>query len=308
MSIDFDRILYRAADREAAIARWDAATVGSPLMTQVARGALLSAKIHTAVFAGEFQGRSVILRHITRPNAVDVVTKMQLELERIGPTMRNGDCQINQLIAADPECGLMIVSVVPGIPFFEADEPGLLLHAGRWHRAYVAARRERGQLSPMHWHKKLADIPYNGLDGGDFALADTLKDALAIQTRALKGFEIARVAGHGDFAPHNFRYQSGVLYAYDIGTGAKSPLARELAHFLFHIALKSNRVVGPWGIDPAQVVDFARAAGLPDAERDSTLRYFFGWYLYRSLLRYARNAGRQVRLRALIQRYLDPLG
>ena len=308
MSIDFDRILDHAADREAAIARWDAVAVDSPLMTQVARGALLSAKLHTAVFAGEFQGRSVILRHIARPNAVDVVTKMQLELERVGPTMRKGDCQINQLIATDPECGFMIVSVVPGVPFFEADDPALLSQAGRWHRVFVGSRREIGHLSPMHWHKKLADIPCNGLDGGDLALADTLKDALAVQTRALKGFEIARVAGHGDFAPHNFRYDTGVLYGFDTGTGAKVPLARELAHFMLHVALKSKDTVGAWGICPVQVDVFAQSAGLPRTEYGSTLRYFFGWYLYRSLLRYARNAGRREKLRALIQQYLDPVG
>jgi hypothetical protein len=98
------------------------------------------------------------------------------------------------------------------------------------------------------------------------------------------------------------------MYGFDTGTAAKAPLARELAHFLLHVALKSGGVDGPWGISTSRVTSFAQAAGLPDAEVDTTMRYFYGWYLYRSFLRYARNAGRRAHLRGLIQRYLDPLG
>lgn len=308
MSTDINRLLDRSAEQEAAIARWDAAQEHSALLGQIKRGALLAAKTYTGVFAAQYQGEQVIVRYIARPNAPDLVAKMQADLALVGPMMYAGDCQINQLVAADPAHGVLLVSLVPGVPYHEACDPALLEHAGRWHATYVGTRRAQAHLSPIFWQKKLKMIPRNGLDGDDLALAQELREDLRFQTHALKGALICRVAGHGDFAPHNFRVHDGVLYGFDTGTAAKVPLARELAHFLLHVALKSDDLSGPWGVNHAQVVEFAQAAELPAAEVDTVLRYFYGWYLYKSILRYARNAGRRARLVALIRLYLDPLG
>ncbi|MCG3266847.1 hypothetical protein [Yoonia sp. I 8.24] len=298
MSTDFNRLLDRSAEQEAAIARWDAAQAQSALLRQITRGALLGAKAHTGVFAAVYQGEQVVVRHIARPNAPDLVAKMQSDLALVGPQMCAGDCQINQLIAADPQHGVLVVSRVPGVPYHGA----LLDQAGRWHATYVGRRRAEAHLSAMYWQKKLKMIPRNGLEGDDWALAQELREDLRFQTHALKGARICRVAGHGDFAPHNFRVNDGVLYGFDTGTAAKAPLARELAHFLHHIALKSDHEIAA-----TQIASFVQAAGLPEAEVTTVLRYFFGWYLYRAMLRYARNAGRREKLRALIQRYLDPI-
>jgi hypothetical protein len=299
MSTDINRLLDRSAEQAAAIARWDAAQAESALMQQLTRGALLGAKAHSGVFEAQFKGAQVVVRHIVKPNAADLVAKMQQDLERIGPQMNSGDCQINQLIAAEPANGVLIVSLVPGVPYHDVGDPALLDHAGRWHAAYVGARREEAYLSPLFWQKKLNMMPRNGLDGVHLDLAQRLKAGLRLQTHGLKGATICRVAGHGDFAPHNFRVSAGVLYGFDTGTAAKVPLARELAHFLLHVALKSEDVAA------SQVVSFTQAAGLPDDEIDTTFQYFYGWYLYRSFLRYARNAGRRARLKVLIQQYLD---
>ncbi|SFR46052.1 Phosphotransferase enzyme family protein [Yoonia tamlensis] len=308
MNTDINRLLDRGAEQEAAIARWDAVQPHSALLGQITRGALLGAKTYSGVFAATYQGVQVIVRHIARPNAHDLATKMQADLAFVGPQMNAGDCQINQLIAADPAHGVLVASLVPGVPYHATSDPALLEHAGRWHATYVGARRAQAHLSPMFWQKKLKQIPRNGLDGDDLALAQELREDMRFQTHALKGALICRVAGHGDFAPHNFRVHDGVLYGFDTGTAAKVPLARELAHFLLHVALKSDELSGPWGIGDAQVAAFTQAAGLPEAEVGTVLRYFYGWYLYKSILRYARNAGRRARLVALIRLYLDPLG
>ncbi|MDO6588781.1 hypothetical protein DS901_14700 [Loktanella sp. D2R18] len=304
MSTDFNRLLDRGTEQNAAIARWDAAQAQSALLRQITRGALLGAKAHTGVFAAVYQGEQVVVRHIARPNAPDLVAKMQSDLALVGLQMCAGDCQINQLIAADPQHGVLVVSRVPGVPYHGA----LLDQAGRWHATYVGQRRAEAHLSAMYWQKKLKMIPRNGLEGDDWTLAQELREDLRFQTHALKGARICRVAGHGDFAPHNFRIESRVLYGFDTGTAAKVPLARELAHFLHHVALKSEAISGALGIEATQVAAFAQAAALPEGEVDTVLRYFYGWYLYRAFLRYARNAGRREKLRALIQRYLDPLG
>lgn len=307
MSADFDRFLDRDADQEAAIQRWDGATAYSALMRAVQRYDILSAKKTQAVFSGEYEGREVILRHIVRPNAAELVAQMQAELVRVGTKMRAGDYRINQLIAADPQVGLMIVSKVPGVPFREAYEQAperLMVSAGRWHSTYVGTHRSAGHLSPMNWHTRLSDLPRNGLDGPDMALATDLRQALRGQVNDLRGRDICRVIGHGDFAPHNLRFADGVLYGFDAGKGAQIPLARELAHFLLHVALKNTGSGSVWGIEQQEVDVFVAASGLPRAEIDSTLRYFFGWYLYRSILRYARNAARRARLRLLIKAYL----
>ncbi len=305
MSTDFNRLLERSAEQQAAIDRWDAAVIDSVLMQRLTRGALLGAKKHTGVFAAQLKGQQVVVRHIVRANAADVVAKTQHDLEQVGPRMCSGDCQVNQVIAADVTQGVLVVSHVPGAPYSEATDPDLLRHAGRWHAAYVGARRDIGHFSPLHWQKKLPGMPRNGLQGDDLALAKALREALRHQAASVQGVQVCRVAGHGDFAPHNFRVDDGVLYGFDTGTAAKVPLARELAHFLHHVALKSDAISGAWGIDAAQVAAFAQAAELPDDEIDTVLRYFYGWYLYRAFLRYARNAGRREKLRVLIQGYLD---
>jgi hypothetical protein len=299
MSTDINRLLDRGAEQTAAIARWDVAQAESALMQQLTRGALLGAKAHSGVFEAQFKGAQVVVRHIAKPNAADLVAKMQHDLALVGPKMDTGDCQINQLIAADPAHGVLVVSLVPGVPYHAVGDPALLDHAGRWHAKYVGTRRAQAHLSPMYWQKKLKMIPRNGLDGADLELAQQLREDLRFQTHALKGALICRVAGHGDFAPHNFRVSAGVLYGFDTGTAAKVPLARELAHFLLHMVLKSD------GVAASQIASFTQAAGLPDDESDTTFHYFYGWYLYRSFLRYARNAGRRARLNVLILQYLD---
>ncbi|KJZ20754.1 hypothetical protein [Loktanella sp. S4079] len=305
MPTDFDRYLDRAEERANAIQRWEQAAPQSTPMRQIMRGELLRAKPHSAVFAGTFRDQPIIARHVTRPNAAELVTKLGHELREVGPKMNDGDCRLNQLIDLDPTVGLLIVSKLPGEPLLLHSASDLYRHVGRWHHKYVGGRREQGKFSAQYWLSKLDQVPNNGLDGDDLALAAHFKSRLDNDGSALQGGKICRVAGHGDFAPHNFHFDGQTLYGFDTGVGAKTPLARDLAHLVFHVALKAeNSSASPWGVAEQDVIDLAQAAELPSDELPSTLWFFYGWFLYRGLLRYAKNATRRERLRSLITTYL----
>ncbi len=274
---------------------------------------LIRAQHNRSVYVALADGQPVIAKHFTMDGAAEVVEAATAELQLVGPHLAQGPLQVNQYIAHDRDQGLLVVSQGPD-PSLQAalddpaaDRDAILRQTGDWLTRYVGARVSAGKFAPFYWQEQLVNTSYKALSPADRHLAQQMRRKLRALADRLRAFVLRRVAGHGDFATHNFSYQDGVLFGFDIQGETHRPLAQELAHFLVLATMKSPPFQGPSyiGLREGDVAALCIQAGLPELEYETVFRYLVGWYMCRFIARYADNPERVAALRGMMTKALD---
>ena len=298
---------------ETAMAAWQTAQAKGGLAAQITDAYVIRTHPNWTVFGAMAGDQAVVVKHFTQDGAADAVHAASVELQLVGPHMCEGPLQINQVLADDPEQGILILSQVPDAPLQSvlddpaADRSALMRQAGDWLTRYVGARISTGKFAPFYWQEQLVNTSFKALDPETRRLAQAMRSKLRAHAEKLRAFQVRRVAGHGDFATHNFGYEQGVLYGFDVQGETIRPLAQELAHFLVLTTMKSQPDAGPQyiGLREADVAALCIQAGLPELEYETVFRYLVGWYMCRFFARYAHNPARVAALRGMLTRALD---
>lgn len=295
-----------------AVERWQAAHASGGLASQLSGAQLLRAHPNWAVFVALAGEQSVIVKQYAHAGAADVVVAAATELQEVGPRLAEGPLQINQYLAHDTAQGVLVVSHVPdrGLQSVlddpDTDRSAILRQCGDWLTQYIGNRVTAGKFAPFYWQEQLVNTSFKALSPPDRKLAHGMRSNLRKLAEKLRSFELRRIAGHGDFATHNFGYEDGVLYGYDVQGETQRPLVQELAHFLVLATMKSPpfQEAHYIGLREADVAALCIQAGLPELEYETVFRYLIGWYMCRFIARYADNPQRVSALRVMLTKAL----
>lgn len=291
---------------------WDRLQASGGLAAQLSSAQVIRSQPNKTVYAALLGGHPVIAKHFTQAGGGQVVDAAAAELRHVGPHLADGPLQVNQYVAHDAAQGLLVVTQVPdrglqvALDDPSADRSAILRQCGDWLTRYVGTRVSTGNFAPFYWQEQLVKTSYKALASTDRNLAQEMRGRLRAMADRLRAFELRRVAGHGDFATHNFSYEDGVLYGFDVQGETERPLAQELAHFLVLTTMKSPPFRGNHyvGLKEDDVASLCIQAGLPELEYETVFRYLVGWYMCRFIARYADNPGRVAALRAMLTKAL----
>lgn len=306
-------MLAQSANEQDRISNWDQLQALSPVVAQLHNPDVLRSRPNRVVYSAFNGDLPVIVKHLLKPEAEQIVEDAVNELQLVGPLLDQGDLQINQYVAHDAVNGVLVVTRVPNDSLQVAlDAPTghraeILRKCGDWMTRYVGSRISTGSFAPFFWQNQLVDISYKGLAAQDRQLAHEMRQKLRAHADKLRAFGLRRVSGHGDFATHNFGYSNGVLYGFDVQGATEKPLAQELAHFLVLMTMKSPDVTAPRyiGLSEEDVAALCIQSGLPELEYETVFRYFVGWYMCWFMARYAANDARVSALRTMMIRALS---
>lgn len=295
-----------------ALKRWQSAHGSGGLASQLSGAQLIRAHPNWAVFAALAGEQSVVVKQYAHAGAADVVSSAATELQEVGPRLAEGPLQINQYLAHDAAQGVLVVSHVPDSGLQSVlDDPAtdraeVLRQCGDWLTQYIGNRVSVGKFAPFYWQEQLVNTSFRALSAPDRQLAHAMRSNLRKLAEKLRSFELRRVAGHGDFATHNFGYQDGVLYGFDVQGETQRPLVQELAHFLVLMTMKSQpfQEATYIGLREADVAALCIQAGMPELEYETVFRYLVGWYTCRFIARYSDNPKRVAALRTMLTKAL----
>lgn len=245
-----------------------------------------------AIFAGRFRDQPVIFRLSLCPEETDILAIEWQELTRARHHMAEGMYRTVTPLVLGAEGQVMMLEEVAGKPLLDllwsqdpAQRLALLPPAATWLERYTAPTLAWTPLNRGPWR-----------NWAEAALArQTHAPLIEVETRVLQNMKkLSRILRdhaewrtaicHGDFHPNNLIAAPGRLTGIDLGGSNRTPVYRDMARFLTHMARRGMIPSGQrrFGVDAAAYDAFVKSFALNDTEATLCLPYLI---CYETLVR-----------------------
>ncbi|WP_120501294.1 aminoglycoside phosphotransferase family protein [Roseovarius sp. EL26] len=237
-----------------------------------------------ALMRGTLNERDVVFRmHLGSSN--QTATREWQEYQRIWPFMCEGAYTVCEPILFLSEYNLLILQAIDGTSFLRVlrksnhDEKSTHLEtAARWLKHYMSVSEHDEQTTHRRWIKRARDIH----EAKTLARFKPVKDCILNELERLARYFDERTwrtaICHGDFHSNNLIHRETTLVGFDIGRSGRSPIYRDMARFLSHLALRDNNTpdVQYLGVSQTGFSTFCRVFDLDQDEREIALPIMIG--------------------------------
>lgn len=270
-----------------------------------------------AIWSGRFQGQPAIFRLALSEKEIAGFAVEWAELQRAYTYMADGPDQIAAPLALCCDGKVMVLQQATGTPLLdhlwsleaEARVPWFA-KAAAWNRKFCAGSEAHTPVNRGPWRNwaeaALARQTHASLIEVETRVLQKMKKL----SRLLRDHETWRTAiGHGDFHPNNLIAAPDRLTGIDLGGSNRSPIYKDMARFLTHIARRGMFASDQdrFGVDALAYEAFVQAFGLDEAEATLFLPYLI---CFETLIRVehpAMPAARVAHGVLLAERLLDDL-
>jgi len=245
-----------------------------------------------AILAGKFGDRPAICRLSLHPDETQLFAAEWQELTRAQAYMSDGPFRTVQPLALAANGQVMVIEHVAGTPLLDLlwsmEAPQRLTRfpeAAAWLRHYTKPTEAPTPMNRGPWRS-----------WAESALAkQTHEPLLALETRVLQKMkQLSRILRdhstwrtaicHGDFHPNNLIAGNDHMTGIDLGGSNRTPIYRDMARFLTHMARRGMVPSGQrrFGVDAVAFDTFAKAFDLTEDEATLHLPYLI---CYETLVR-----------------------
>lgn len=244
------------------------------------------------VWLGEFDGKPVVFKTFQGLEASQTIKNARAELRYLEANLEP-PYFANKCIAAAPDIGVIVLSLVPGQhagkSLFEGTEglrDEVLQLAGGWLDACTSLRSRKQELRPGRQIGLLRKNCSDQMNVEDQKLITTMFADLVRQSGRLKGRQAPYAVAHSDFKHENIHYSRGEIHAVDIQKALWLPVARKAARFLVMKDL-TRKITSRGlldGLDGKEAHVFLNAVG-QERIQSSVFRFFVGEQMARTFLK-----------------------
>ncbi|QFU07152.1 hypothetical protein FIU81_00475 [Palleronia sp. THAF1] len=235
----------------------------------------LKARRGVVIYRASLRGRRLIVKQGV-PNAAEVLQEMRAARLR----MAGGPNDVVAPVVAVND--ILVMDEAPGQPMQLALDdlgPGdtrnaRMARVGDWALSYTGGNYDTGVFGKTYWFRKRSE------EIAKARVAEEMRGALQnvmawLERHAerIAGAPVTKGTVHGDLTPMNLHLDDkDILWGFDVGTGPRMPIARDLARFMVTWARSSNL---PDGLGLEEAMALARPV-LRDDELTTLLPFFLG--------------------------------
>ena len=245
-----------------------------------------------AILSGQFNGQPAVFRLSLHPEETKAFATAWQELTRAHSHMSDGTHRTVTPLALAAEGQVMVLEQAPGTPLLDllwSLEPEVrtrqMQPAAIWLRRYTAPTEAMTPINRGPWRNwaeaalaKQTHVPLIAVETQVFQKMKHL-------SRQLRDYTDWRTAiCHGDFHPNNLIVAGDRLTGIDLGGSNRTPIYRDMARFLTHMARRGMVPSGQrrFGVDAVAFDAFVNAFDLSPAEATLHLPYLI---CYETLVR-----------------------
>lgn len=245
-----------------------------------------------AILSGQFNGQPAVFRLSLHPEETKAFATAWQELTRAHAHMSDGTHRTVTPLALAAEGQVMVLEQAPGTPLLDllwSLEPEVrtrqMQPAAIWLRRYTAPTEAMTPINRGPWRNwaeaalaKQTHVPLIAVETQVFQKMKHL-------SRQLRDYTDWRTAiCHGDFHPNNLIVAGDRLTGIDLGGSNRTPIYRDMARFLTHMARRGMVPSGQrrFGVDAVAFDAFVNAFDLSPAEATLHLPYLI---CYETLVR-----------------------
>ncbi len=236
-----------------------------------------------AIWAGQFQGQPAVFRLALAADDAATFAQEWQELQRASDYMAKGPHRVVAPLALGGEGQIMVLEQAAGVPLLDhlwsldADQRITWFpKAATWARQFCAPTEQATPMNRGPWRTwaeaALARQTHPELIEVETRLLQKMKKL----SRHLREYDTWRSAiGHGDFHPNNLIAAPDRLTGIDLGGSNRSPIYKDMARFLTHMARRGMAPSGHhrFGVDATAYDAFVQAFDLDEAEATLFLPY-----------------------------------
>jgi hypothetical protein len=245
-----------------------------------------------AILTGRFGDRAAVFRLSLHPDETRVFAIEWQELTRAHAFMQEGDFRSIAPLALAGSGQVMVLEQAEGMPLLDllwsldpAARAGRMPSAAAWLRQYCAPTEAVVPINRGPWRTWAEEALARQTHAPLIAVETRVLQKMKQLSRRLRDHTHWRTAiGHGDFHPNNLIAAGDRLTGIDLGGSNRTPIYRDMARFLTHMARRGMLPSGKrrFGVDAVALDAFVHRFALSEEEANLYLPYLI---CYETLVR-----------------------
>lgn len=245
-----------------------------------------------AILAGSIKGQPAIFRLSLHPDETVAFAAEWRELTRAHAYMAKGAYRSVAPFALAADGQVMVLEQVEGTPFLDllwsmeaAPRLALIPSAAAWLQHYTKPTAASTPVNRGPWRKWAEEALARQTHAPLLAVETRILQKMKKLSRLLRDHDEWRTAiCHGDFHPNNLMVADDRLIGIDLGGSNRTPIYKDMARFLTHMARRGMVPSGQrrFGVDAVAYDAFVQAFDLTQTEATLHLPYLI---CYETLVR-----------------------